>query len=192
VGFQCSVQGFARSVFGIEDVYHKALGAPDSYDVTGKSYWATSGVCQETENRPFMPAAVAAATGCRNGISTGREILGASYSGHSLEMLPPVPSPERQEMTPWVEPATTGMIEILSRGRKGTLDWETERVSPRPLRSQSKLYQPVENSVNANRTTFIRISKKNCATNARFASQTRRKRVIHHVTSGCDSQIIPG
>lgn len=44
------------------------------------------------------------------------------------------------------------MIEILSRVRKGPLDWETQRMSPRPLRSQLKLYQPVENSVNGNRT----------------------------------------
>ena len=36
-------------------------------------------------------------------------------------------------------------------GKIGTLDWETERVSPSPLRSQLKLYQPVENSVNENR-----------------------------------------
>ena len=47
------------------------------------------------------------------------------------------------------------MIEILSRVRKGTLDWETERMSPRPLHSQLKLYQPVENSVNENCTSNI-------------------------------------
>ena len=52
------------------------------------------------------------------------------------------------------------MIEILSRGRKGTLDWETERVSPRPLRPQLKLYQPVENSVNDNRTASIELGRK--------------------------------
>jgi hypothetical protein len=52
------------------------------------------------------------------------------------------------------------MIEILSRGRKGTLDWETERVSPRPLRSQLKLYQPVENSVNDNRTASVELERK--------------------------------
>ena len=52
------------------------------------------------------------------------------------------------------------MIEILSRGRKGTLDWETERVSPRPLRSQFKLYQPVENSVNENCTASIDLERK--------------------------------
>lgn len=54
----------------------------------------------------------------------------------------------------------TGMIEILSRVRIGTLDWETERVSPRPLRSQFKLYQPVENSVNENRTCKIDLQGK--------------------------------
>jgi hypothetical protein len=52
------------------------------------------------------------------------------------------------------------MIEILSRGRKGTLDWETERVSPRPLRSQLKLYQPVENSVNDNRNASVELERK--------------------------------
>jgi hypothetical protein len=147
-------------VFGIEDVYHKALGAPDSYDATGTPYLAITGIQKETEDRPFMPAVAAAATGCRIGISAGREILGGFSLWHFLEMLSAVPSPERQEMSPWVVPATTGMIEILSRGRKGTLDWETERVSPRPLHSQLKLYQPVENSVNDNRTTSDRSREK--------------------------------
>jgi hypothetical protein len=75
-------------------------------------------------------------------------------------MLLAVPSPERQETTPWVVPAATGMIEILSRVRKGTLDWETERLSPRPLSSQLKLYQPVENSVNDNRAAASDLERK--------------------------------
>ena len=53
---------------------------------------------------------------------------------------------------PWGGTGKTGLNEILSRGRKGTLDWDTQRMSPRTLRSQLKLYQPVENSVNENRT----------------------------------------
>jgi hypothetical protein len=59
----------------------------------------------------------------------------------------------------------TGLIEILSRGRKGTLDWKTQRLSPRPLRSQLKLYQPVENSVNENRTSPAVLQKENIVNN---------------------------
>jgi hypothetical protein len=114
---------------------------------------------RETEDRPFKPAAVAAATGCRTAISAEREIWGAFPSRHSLETLSAVP-PESRETTPWVVPETQACFEILSRGRKGTLDWETERVSPRPLRSQFKLYQPVENSVNENCTVSTDIKRK--------------------------------
>lgn len=76
------------------------------------------------------------------------------------------------------------MIEILSRGRKGTLDWETERVSPRPLRSQLKLYQPVENSVNENCTASIDLARKICAIVRDSRHRPGRWRVFRHVTKG--------
>jgi len=76
------------------------LGAPDSYNATGTSYRATCGIHQETEDCPFKPAVVAAATGCRDGISAGREIWGLLSLAVFLEMLSTTPSPERQETTP--------------------------------------------------------------------------------------------
>ena len=57
-------------------------------------------------------------------------------------------------------PGKQALIEILNRARKGTLDWETERMSPRPLRSQLKLYQSVENSVNENCIASIDLARK--------------------------------
>ena len=76
------------------------------------------------------------------------------------------------------------MIEILSRGRKGTLDWETERVSPRPLRSQFKLYQPVENSVNENRTCKIDLERKFAATRVIRVTDAVTHLCLHMVSRG--------
>ncbi|MGA7706256.1 MAG: hypothetical protein WCD77_00605, partial [Acidobacteriaceae bacterium] len=78
----------------------------------------------------------------------------------------------------------TGMIEILSRVRKGTLDWETERVSPRPLRSQLKLYQPVENSVNENRTRNLDLQRKFASTWVIRITDTATHVSLHMISRG--------